>query len=113
MGYTHQKGLTHPLFEFVSADILTFVSQLSKDKNTWIVGGNTLVAPLLDAQRIDKIHLQIAPVLLGAGIPLFTQKEGVQQFTLLETKQYGQFAELVLEKLTRPEQENDASVKKI
>lgn len=43
---------------------------------------------------------------------MFTQKEGVQQFTLLETKQYGQFAELVLEKLTRPEQENDASVKK-
>ena len=111
--FTHQKGLTHPLFEFVSADILTFVSQLPKDKNTWIVGGNTLVKPLLDAQQIDKIHLQIAPVLLGAGIPLFTQKEGVQQFTLLETKQYGQFAELVLEKLTRAEQENDASVKKI
>ncbi len=44
------------------------------------------------------MYLQLAPVLLGGGIPLFTQKEGKQLFDLKEVKQYGQFAELVLVK---------------
>ncbi|MBW9737419.1 dihydrofolate reductase, partial [Escherichia coli] len=56
------------------------------------------IAPLLDKQLIDKMYLQLAPVLLGEGIPLFTQKEGKQLFDLIEVKKYGQFAELVLEK---------------
>ena len=44
------------------------------------------------------MYLQLAPVLLGDGIPLFTQKEDKQLFDLKEVKQYGQFAELVLVK---------------
>lgn len=44
---------------------------------------------------IDHIILQIAPVLLGNGIPLFTQKEQLQRFHLVDVKQYGQFAELI------------------
>ena len=39
--------------------------------------------------------LQIAPVLLGEGIPLFSQKEGRKRFALKEVKKYGPFAELV------------------
>lgn len=39
--------------------------------------------------------LQIAPVLLGDGIPLFSQKEGRKRFVLKEVKKYGPFAELV------------------
>lgn len=97
--FTHQEKIKNPLFEAASGDILEFISQIPKDKNIWIVGGNTLVGPLLDANKIDKIYLQIAPVLLGAGVPLFTQKEGLKRFHLLETNQYGQFAELVLERI--------------
>ena len=95
---THQKIENTNLFEFVSKDIVEFVSTLPADKNVWIVGGNSLIAPLLDNQLIDKMYLQLAPVLLGGGIPLFTQKEGKQLFDLNEVKQYGQFAELVLVK---------------
>lgn len=96
--FTHQEEALHPLFEKASGDILEFVESIPTDQNIWIVGGNSLVAPLLDANKFDKIYLQIAPVLLGAGVPLFTQKEGLKKFHLIETKQYGQFAELVLEK---------------
>ena len=47
---------------------------------------------------VDKMIIQIAPVLLGAGIPLFTQKEVLKRFYLEEVNQYGQFAELVYRK---------------
>lgn len=97
--FTHQEKINHPLFEVASGDLLAFISQIPEDKNIWIVGGNSLVGPLLDADRMDKIYLQIAPVLLGAGVPLFTQKEGLKRFHLLETNRYGQFAELVLERV--------------
>ena len=39
--------------------------------------------------------LQFAPVLLGAGVPLFTQGEALRRFRLEEVRRYGQFAELV------------------
>ena len=48
---------------------------------------------------MDTLIIQIAPVLLGDGIPLFTQQEITKRFTLKETKQYGQFAELVLDRM--------------
>lgn len=96
--FTHKSKENTALFEFISTDIVDFVSNIPKEKNIWIVGGNSLIAPLLDKQLIDKIYLQLAPVLLGEGIPLFTQKEGKQLFDLIEVKKYGQFAELVLEK---------------
>ena len=44
---------------------------------------------------VNHLIIQVAPVLLGAGIPLFTQKERLIRFRLDEVKQYGQFAELV------------------
>lgn len=75
--------------------MVEFVKQFDGTKNIWAVGGSTILAPLLDAGMVDSIIVQIAPVLLGAGIPLFTQKEALRRFRLDEVKQYGPFAELV------------------
>ena len=47
---------------------------------------------------VDHIIMQAAPVLLGTGIPLFTQKEELKRYRLESVKKYGQFAELVYEK---------------
>lgn len=47
---------------------------------------------------VDFLIIQVAPVLLGGGIPLFTQKEARKRFQLKEVKKYGQFAELVYRK---------------
>ena len=47
---------------------------------------------------VDNMIIQIAPVLLGSGIPLFTQKEILKRFSLEGVNQYGQFAELVYSK---------------
>ena len=45
------------------------------------IGGNSLVGPLLDADLFDHLIIQIAPLILGKGVPLFTQEEGAALFT--------------------------------
>ena len=42
------------------------------------------MAPLLERDMVDRLIIQVAPVLLGEGIPLFTQKEGLRRFCLDE-----------------------------
>ncbi|GLB31422.1 diacylglycerol kinase [Lacrimispora amygdalina] len=96
---THAESLSARGFVPVNCDIVEFVKQIEKDKNIWIVGGSTIMAPLLDSDMVDNMIIQIAPVLLGTGIPLFTQKEVLKRFYLKEVKQYGQFAELIYSKL--------------
>ena len=97
--FTHAESLSVKGFIPINCDIVEFVKQIEKDQNIWIVGGNTLVAPLLDNDMIDNMIIQIAPVLLGMGIPLFSQKEALKRFYLKEVKKYGQFAELIYAQL--------------
>lgn len=93
--FTHSRTLSLKGFIPVNCGAAEFVRQLGREKNIWIIGGNTILAPLLDENLVDCMILQIAPVLLGDGIPLFSQKEGRRRFALKEVKKYGQFAELV------------------
>ncbi|MDL2235139.1 dihydrofolate reductase family protein [Christensenellaceae bacterium OttesenSCG-928-L17] len=96
--FTHAKALPVSGFPPVSADVVAFVKGMEKDKNIWVVGGNQLMAPLLDNDLIDTMIIQIAPVLLGKGIPLFTQNDIPKRFYLEEVNRYGPFAELVYKK---------------
>ena len=93
--FTHADGLSQKGFIPVRGDVAEFVAGLGPDKNIWIIGGNTVLAPLLERDMVDHLIVQVAPVLLGEGIPLFTQKEGQMRFRLDEVKRYGQFAELI------------------
>ncbi len=61
----------------------------------WLCDGNTILSPLLDCNMVDCLIIQIASVLLGDGISLFSQKEKLRKFSLKEARRYGQFAELV------------------
>lgn len=92
--FTH-RTLSCPGFTAVNEDPVKFVKGLGKNLNIWVVGGNTILAPLLDQDMVDHLIIQVAPVLLGGGIPLFTQGEITRRFHLGTVKQYGQFAELV------------------
>lgn len=96
--FTHSEKLSRKGFIPVYGDVVEFVKQIKKDKNIWIIGGNTIISPLLDYNMIDCMMIQIAPVLLGKGIPLFSQEEVFKRFRLKEVKKYGQFAELIYEK---------------
>lgn len=83
-------------FEAVDESPIDFIKKQDPNSNIWIIGGNTILAPLLENDLIDHLIIQVAPVLLGAGIQLFTQKEDIHRYTLAKVTQYGQFAELVL-----------------
>ena len=96
--FTHSDRLPRDGFTAINADVVEFVKGIDQSKNIWIIGGNTVLAPLLNNNMVDHMIIQIAPVLLGAGIPLFTQKEALRRFRLKEVKQYGQFAEMIYEK---------------
>lgn len=97
--FTHAKGISVKGFIPMNCDVVEFVKQIERNKNIWIVGGNTILAPLLDNDMVDNMIIQIAPVLLGMGIPLFSQKEVLKRFYLKEVKKHGQFAELIFSKM--------------
>lgn len=44
-----------------------------KGKNIWIVGGNSIVDPLVNENMIDEYILAVVPIIIGKGIPLFHQ----------------------------------------
>lgn len=97
--FTHDQDLTVPCFIPVSRNVVDFVREQDPALNIWVVGGTTLLAPLLDQDLIDTLIIQIAPVLLGNGIPLFSQNEGLKRFQLVEVRKYGQFAEITCRRL--------------
>ena len=73
--------------------MVDFVRQIDKGKNVFVIGGNSLVGPLLDADLFDHLIIQIAPLILGKGVPLFTQEEGQRFYQLDSLRQFGPFAE--------------------
>ena len=96
--FTH-RPLDQAGFTAVSGDPAAFVESLGGEKHIWVIGGNTILAPLLDRDLVDHLIVQVAPVLLGAGIPLFTQGEALRRFRLETVRRYGPFAELVYGRL--------------
>jgi len=59
--------------EIVSEDAAAFVTKLKrkKGKGVCVFGGGELARSLFEADLIDEVVLNIHPVLLGSGIPLF------------------------------------------
>lgn len=88
--------------QFTSTPVTEIVTELrhAAGRNIWIVGGAGVLMPLLAADLVDELYIQIAPVVLGAGIPLFKAMAHQQRFELVGTNQYGQLAELHYQRLT-------------
>jgi len=58
--------------EFVSEAIDSFARRLraAPGKDIWMMGGGGIIASFLDAGAIDEMIVNVAPVLIGEGIPL-------------------------------------------
>lgn len=58
---------------FVDEDAASFVRRLKSEegKDICVLGGGVLAKSLFEADLIDEIGLNVHPVLLGSGIPLF------------------------------------------
>src|SRR6267378_5214178 len=59
--------------ELIRKDAVEFIRKLKTEagKDIFIMGGGMLARPLFEANLIDEVGVNIHPVLLGSGIPLF------------------------------------------
>jgi len=77
---THQPPATEPkqdaylTFTFVTDGVESAVDQAKAaagDRLVQVVGGPSLVQELLRLGRVDELHIDVMPVLLGGGLRLF------------------------------------------
>ncbi|MFI6077653.1 dihydrofolate reductase family protein [Actinoplanes sp. NPDC051343] len=66
----------------------------AKGKNVWLAGGGDLVGQFVDHGLLDEIIIGIAPVLLGAGVPLLPRHLSSQELILTGAAPVGRFAYL-------------------
>lgn len=78
--------IDHPGVELVTADAGNFVRDLRRrpGKNICVFGGGDFARSLFEADVIDEVGLNVHPVLLGAGIPLF--RDAGKRFALRLTE---------------------------
>lgn len=65
---------SHEGVQIISDDAADFVRRLKSDsgKDICVMGGGELANALMAADLIDEVGLNIHPILLGQGIPVFT-----------------------------------------
>ena len=74
--------------EVNNADPATVVASLKrqKGKGICIMGGGELARILFEADLIDEVGLNLHPILLGTGIPLFHPMDRPLELELIESK---------------------------
>jgi len=71
-------------------DVETVLTTLAKDgaRNTWIIGGAQTMAAFLARNAIDRIDHHIIPVLLGAGVPVFSGLRSLSNWQLTQSQAF-------------------------
>lgn len=70
---TSKVGDNRADINFSNESVVDLVERLRHEpgKAIWIVGGNSVIMPLVEKNLIDEYRIATVPVLLGSGIPLF------------------------------------------
>ena len=76
--------------EIIGEDVVEFVRRLKTEegKDIFVMGGGLLAKPLFEANLIDEVGVNIHPVLLGSGIPLFHEMSQQIDLELTECKTF-------------------------
>lgn len=84
---------------FIDKSIVQFLQDLKNKngKNIWLVGGGELLSTFIKEKLVDEIIINIAPTLLGKGIPLFKNNDFQTSLTLKNINRFNQFVELSYE----------------
>jgi len=82
------ERIAQPGVELVSGDAGEFVRALKRKpgKGICVMGGGELGCSLLEAGVVDEVGLNIQPVLLGGGVPLFRDAGRRIRLELLENR---------------------------
>jgi dihydrofolate reductase len=83
--------------KIINGDVVEFVRNLrnQEGKDIFVMGGGELAKSLFEADLIDEVSMNIHPVLLGSGVPLFHEMKGQMNLELLECKTFGNGCVLV------------------
>jgi len=75
--------------QFIAGNPTEIVKVLrEKTKDSWLVGGASLIAQFINKGLLDELIITIVPRLIGKGIPLCADLNGIQKLKLEETKTY-------------------------
>jgi len=76
--------------EIIREDVVEFIRSLKTEegKDIFVMGGGLLAKPLFEANLIDEVGVNIHPILLGSGIPLFYEMNRQIDLELLESKNF-------------------------
>lgn len=89
--FTRRKDIPQSEYvEFAEGDIAELVRKLKagEGKDIWLIGGGQIIAPLHEAGLIDIYEIAVVPVVLGAGIPLFTGSSTKRKLKLIDSMSY-------------------------
>ncbi|CAM3095934.1 dihydrofolate reductase family protein [Leuconostoc rapi] len=91
-----QKDIT-----YVSGDVVSIIKKYQQQSgdNIWIIGGGSILKPLLEANMIDEFWIQIVPILLGQGKRLFEPGNYRYRLQTVDTTQLGEMTEIHLKKV--------------
>jgi dihydrofolate reductase len=76
--------------EIIREDAAEFIRRLKNQegKDIFVMGGGLLARPLFEANLVDEVGVNIHPVLLGSGVPLFHEMSRQIDLELIECKAY-------------------------
>ena len=82
--------------EFANENIIDFANKLklTVGKNIWIVGGGEILHDFTEYQLVDEWIINIAPTIIGDGIPLSTKLTTETCLKLINVRRFNQFTEL-------------------
>jgi dihydrofolate reductase len=82
------QSIDNPKVELIREDAATFVTALKrrKGKGICVMGGGDLASTLFNAGLIDEVGLNVHPVLLGSGIPMFPKVQHQIDLELIESR---------------------------
>lgn len=91
---------------FVEGDVAPVhrrMVEAAAGKNIWVMGGGDLAGQFLDADLLDEIIVQVAPVTLGGGAPLLPRRATDPPLRLVAVEQYGHGLAELRYQVSRPD----------
>ncbi|MDT6952885.1 dihydrofolate reductase family protein [Companilactobacillus alimentarius] len=82
---------------FINGKVAEVVEKLKRESShgdIWIIGGSNVIAPLVNVDLIDIYHIGIVPIVLGKGIPLFSNQVQFKELNLASVKKINEIVYL-------------------
>lgn len=85
-----QSNSTETRIRFVQGPPTTVISEIRRNsqKDIWLVGGGQLIQQFIANNLVDEFRLFVHPIILGQGIPLFTQQSKQTDLSFVSSKPF-------------------------